>query len=236
MKIGVSTSVIRSDFRFLKYFLEKFEDLDFYELGFLSPLFVNNLFNLKKSFGIHAPFIFKMDFHPKLTCNDYHETFRKIRQSAFMAKYLSAKYLIVHYPDTLQLQDWKDNFKLLDELKGIIKIRIENTFGNKYFYAAKDYKFLCEELGLTMCIDIGHLLLDERINPFDFIEELSDFVEEFHVYYADDKTYKKCHHLPWSDNEKYINLLNFIKEFDVDIVIEATPDCKGLDRLLNFWR
>ncbi|ABR31437.1 xylose isomerase [Thermosipho melanesiensis] len=234
MRLGVSTSVIRSDLRFLGYFLKKFRSFDLFELGFLDPTFLNSINNIKKPYGIHAPFIFKLSSHPKFTSGDFEETFRKILKSALFARNLSAEYLIVHYPDTLQTKDWRSNFRLLEQLSNIIKVRVENTFGNSFFYKASDYRFLCKELNLGLCIDLGHLLIDDRLNPFEFIEQLADFIEEFHVYYANSKTYKTCHHMPWYEDKVYIDLLRLIKSFNVDIVIESTPECNGIEKLIDF--
>ncbi|MBZ4650778.1 sugar phosphate isomerase/epimerase [Thermosipho sp. (in: thermotogales)] len=235
-RLGVSTSVVKSDLRMIKYLTEKFKFSNLFEIGFIDPKYINNLNVIKgKSIGVHSPFIFKLKNHPKLTHSDYHFTFSKILRSAYFAKQIKSEYLIVHYPDALQNDDWNKNLFLLEELSSIIKIRIENTYGNKFFYSEKDYKNLCQDLNLKLCIDIGHLLLDERINPFKFIEFLEEYIEEFHIYYADKKIYKICHHKPWSENKYYIELLKLIMKLDADIVIESTPQCnKDLDKLLKF--
>lgn len=235
-RIGVSTSVIRSDFRLINYYIRKFNFANLFEFGFINPMYVHNIYVLKnKSIGVHSPFVFKLNGHPMLTRSNYFETYSKILKSAYFAKNIGAEYLIVHYPDTLQNEDWKGNEILLYELNKIIKIRLENTYGNKFFYSEVDYKRICGNLNLKLCVDIGHLMLDDRINPIKFIDTLSDYIEEFHIYFANKLTYNLCHHKPWENDKNYLDLLEYIKNFEADLVIETTPECgENLDKLLNF--
>jgi len=166
------------------------------------------------------------------------------KKCAELARKIGAEYMIIHFPNALQKENWLSVYREVErefsELAGVISVRVENVYGNDHFHSAEDYRTFLENTGCKMCVDIGHLLLDAEVygfSPIEFIEKLSDFVEEFHIYYADFETYKKCHHAPWGESKEFLEVLEFIKDFDADFVLEPTPECEeGLEKLFEYWR
>ncbi len=247
MRKGVSTSIIKSNIDLL----HKLPDADLYELGFFNAEDLDRIksfINQKNtSFGIHCPFVYRFPRHPHLTSMDNakrKKTMEIIEKCAILSKDLKAEYIVVHFPDSYQNENW---LMLLDYIKSflshinhIIPVRIENVYFNKYFHSYRDYLRFFEDTEFTFCVDIGHLLMDAeyfRFNPLEFIKKTKNFISEFHIYYADIRSYKKCHHKPWKEDENFLRILNFIKSFDCDMVIEPTPYCnEGLDKLLIYWR
>ncbi|MCD6551270.1 sugar phosphate isomerase/epimerase [Thermotoga sp.] len=246
MRKGVSTSIIRSN----TDLLETLPQADVYELGFFKMEDLERVlcFFAGKSFGVHAPFVYRYaDHHPNPTSLNEEkrkDTFSVNRKCAELSRKIGAEYMVVHFPNAVQKENWLSIYKELErefsKLVEIIEVRAENVHGNDHFHGAKDYRIFLENTGCTMCVDIGHLLLDAEIygvSPVKFIEELSDLIEEFHIYYADTETYKRCHHAPWGDSKNFFEILKFIKDIDADFVIEPTPECsEGLERLLEYWR
>ncbi|WP_448376569.1 sugar phosphate isomerase/epimerase family protein [Fervidobacterium sp.] len=247
---GISTSIIRADIEKLNFL----PDAELYEFTFFKPedieILKRFILERKKPFGVHLPFVFRYaQLHPHPTTLDdklRKDTYDVNIKSALFARELGAEYVLLHFPSAKQKESWRKNVGLveevishLDELNNILSVRIENVYMNDDFHSAFDYLYILKEIGCTMCVDVGHLLLDSEIyefNPVNFIEVLSDYISEFHIYYADMETYTKCHHAPWGDSEKFQELLRVIKDFNVDFVIEPSNDCpERLQQLMSFW-
>jgi len=247
---GISTSTIRAN-------ILKIEELPFAELYELTFFQKQDLDTLKeflekrgKPFGIHLPFVFRYAaVHPNPTSLDINlrnDTYAVNIESASFAKSFGAEYVVVHFPNAKQNEAWKDVYGIVMEslehfyeLNKIIETRLENVYMNDYFHSPDDYLFVLKETGCTMCLDIGHLLIDSEVYDFDpvyFIEKLADFITEFHIYYADLRTYEQCHHAPWGDSFNFRRVLDVIKEFDgVDFVAEPSNDCPNqLSKLIEF--
>lgn len=246
MRKGISTSIIKSNTKFL----DQLPKANLYELGFFESKDLETILEFfhGKSFGIHSPFVYRYaDHHPMPTSldkNSRENTFEVNKRCAELAKKIGAEYIVVHFPNTMQKENWifllkeaKNAFLALNE---IIEVRIENVYGNSCFHHAIDYLNFLRNTKCGMCIDIGHLLIDSEIygfSPLRFIEELSEQIVEFHIYYADLETYKHCHHAPWGESMVFHEVLKIIRDFDVDFVLEPTPDCvDGLERLFEYWR
>jgi len=245
LRKGVSTSIIRSD----PHLLTTLPDADLYELGFFKREDLGTILSFfkNKKFGVHAPFIYRYVYHPaptSLNIKERSDTFSINRKCAELSKKIGAEYMVVHFPNAFQKESWLPIYREVESefcnLSTLIPIRIENIYGNDHFHEAKDYKSFLENTNSTMCVDIGHLLIDSELygfSPVNFVELLSDKISEFHIYYADLETYKVCHHAPWGNSKRFREILNFIKDMNVDFVIEPTTECKnGLERLLKYWR
>ena len=246
MRRGVSTSLIRSSVELI----DMLPEAELYELGFFKPadleVVVDFLKRRARPFGVHAPFILSYDSHPSPTSLDPEKrgrTFSVNEICAHIARTLGAEYMVIHFPTAHQDEDWRilwnEVVAHVVKLSRIVRIRVENVYGNACFHSADDFRFFLTEAGVGMCVDIGHLLLDSEVygfDPINFIERLSEFIEEFHIYYADPISYIKCHHAPWGERKIFREILEFIRSFDVDFVLEATPECEGLDKLLSYWR
>jgi len=243
---GISTSVIRSRVSLI----EQLPEAQFYELGFFRREDLERIveFFSGKRIGVHAPFVFRYkNHHPAPTSLDEKErrdTYSVNRECALLARGIGAEYVVVHFPNAIQRENWLsvygeavEHFGTLNE---ILPVRVENVYGNDHFHTARDYASFLRDTGCTMCLDVGHLLIDSKVYGFSarkFVEELADLISEVHLYYADLQTYKRCHHAPWGDSEEFLDLLEFLKGFDVDFVIEATPECAdGLEKLFSYWR
>ncbi len=247
---GISTSTIRANI--LK--IHELPLMELYELTFFQKqdldILKEFLEKRGKSFGIHLPFVFRYaSVHPNPTSLDKNlrnDTYVVNIEGARFAKSFGAEYVVVHFPNAKQKEAWKDVYGIVMEslehfyeLNKIIETRIENVYMNDYFHSADDYLFVLKETGCTMCLDIGHLLIDSEVYNFDpvsFIEKLADLITEFHIYYADPRTYEECHHAPWGDSFNFNRVLDVIKEFDgVDFVAEPSNDCpKLLFKLMEF--
>lgn len=245
----VSTSLIRAN-------IDKLNELppsQSYELTFFKEHDLERLLNFLKdknaTFGLHAPFIYRyMEVHPFPTSLNKvlrEDTYQKNKTCALLGKNIGAEYIVIHFPNAKQSENWiknksvlKDAIAHITEINKMIPVRIENVYMNNYFYSAEDYISIAKETNTKLCIDIGHLLIDSEIynfNPIKFIDKCKDFIDEFHVYYADLEIYSQCHHAPWGHSEQFYALLHFIKDFECDFTIEASNDCKeGLDKLLNY--
>ena len=247
MRKGISTSWILSNSDLL-YDLPKAE---LYELGFFKskdlPKIREFLGKREASYGIHAPFIFSFDGHPALTSTIEKQRVKNMmimEKCASFSEKFGAEYMIVHFPNAEQKENWlyllPSVSDFLVNLNKKLNIRIENVYGNEYFHDSEDYLAFLRDVNLPLCLDIGHLLLDSQIFGFDpikFVNRISEYIAEVHIYYADSNVYKKCHHKPWGESEDFLNALNILRELDADFVIEATPQCPdGFDQLMNFWR
>jgi len=246
----ISTSLIRAN----KELIYTLPYAKHYELTFFKSEdieIIQRFLNERNStFGIHAPFIFRYkEIHPNPTSlNDElrDDTFKKNIECAHLAKNMGAQYIVIHYPNAMQKEDWRAEKKVVDsstkhltELREIIDIRIENVYFNDSFHSAEDFSWLLKESNATLCLDIGHLLLDSEQYEFDvvkFIDTLEEYISEVHIYYADIETYQKCHHAPWGDSKEFLRLLDRIRYLDCDFTIEASNDCKsGLEKLFEYW-
>lgn len=247
---GISTSTIRANIlRIDELPLAELYELTFFQKKDLDKL-KEFLEKRGKPFGIHLPFVFRYaSVHPNPTSLDRtlrNDTYTVNIKSARFAKSFGAEYVVAHFPNAKQKEAWKDVYDIVIEsleyfyeLNKIIETRLENVYMNDYFHSADDYLFVLKETGCTMCLDIGHLLIDSEIYAFDpvsFIEKLQDFITEFHIYYADLKTYEECHHAPWGDSLNFRRVLEVIKGFEnVDFVAEPSNDCPNLlSRLIKF--
>jgi len=246
LRKGVSTSIIRSR----PDLLETLPQADVYELGFFKMEDLERVLHFfsGRHFGVHAPFVYRyVDRHPNPTSLNEEkrwDTFSVNRRCADLSKKIGADYVVVHFPNAVQKENWLFIYEEVErefsELATLARVRVENVYGNDHFHSAKDYRIFLENTGCKMCVDVGHLLLDAEIyhlSPVKFIEELSDLIEEFHVYYADFETYRRCHDAPWGELKDFFEILEFIRGMDVDFVIEPTPECsEGLEKLLEYWR
>ncbi|PLV59484.1 sugar phosphate isomerase/epimerase [Thermotoga sp. KOL6] len=246
MRKGISTSIIKSNPKLLKFL----PDAELYELGFFTMEDLEKVlrFFAGKKFGVHAPFVYRYaKRHPNPTSlneKDRIDTFLVNKKCADLSKKIGSEYMVVHFPNALQQENWLYIYEEVEreffELSKMIEIRVENVYGNDYFHSAKDYKIFLGNTHCTMCVDIGHLILDAEMygfSPARFIDVLSDSISEFHIYYADFETYRKCHHAPWGDSRIFHEILEFIRGMDADFVIESTPECPdGLEMLLEYWR
>lgn len=245
----VSTSLIRANIDKLN----ELPDSQSYELTFFKEYDLERLLDFLKNkdatFGLHAPFVYRYaEIHPFPTSLNRmlrYDTYQKNISCALLGKNIGAEYIVVHFPSAKQSENWikdksvlKDAISHITEINQILPVRIENVYMNDYFYNPEDYISIAKETNTTLCIDIGHLLIDSEIynfNPIKFIDKCKDFIDEFHVYYADLEIYSQCHHAPWGDSKQFHDLLSFIKDFQCDFTIEASNDCKdGLDKLLNY--
>ena len=247
MRKGISTSWILSN----SDLLDTLPKAELYELGFFKskdlPKIREFLERRKASFGVHAPFIFSFDGHPALTSTferQKKKTMMIMEKCASFSKEFGAEYMIIHFPDVKQKEDWLHSLPnvsdFLINLNGKLNVRVENVYGNEYFHSANDYAAFLKDTNLPLCLDIGHLILDSQLFGFDpmkFIDKVYEYIIEMHLYFANLEAYKKCHHKPWGENENFLNILNALQELDADFVIEATPQCPdGFDQLMNFWR
>ncbi len=248
---GISTSFVRANVdklhtipHFERYELTFFRDNDL-------PALKEFLASRKASFGLHAPFVYRyVNHHPYPTSLDKElrrDTFYKNFQCLKFAESLGADYVVVHFPTALQKENWySDYFEIIDEFKTLkecakVQLRIENVYGNDFFYNCREYKDFLKKTELKMCLDIGHLLLDcnyYKFDPLEFIYFLKDFIVEFHIYYASFETYHTCHHKAWSTDFLFLEILDVIKDFDAEFVLEPSPECledfeKALEYLSN---
>uniref|UniRef100_A0A7C5VL77 Sugar phosphate isomerase/epimerase n=1 Tax=Fervidobacterium thailandense TaxID=1008305 RepID=A0A7C5VL77_9BACT len=246
----VSTSLIRAD-------VERLQTLpssEFYELTFFKPEHLEKVLTFLKSrnasFGVHCPFIYRyaaVHPHPTSLNKDFRkDTFEKNELCANLSKKIGAEYMVIHFPNAHQKECWKDYGEVLSEvldhigtLNEMIEVRLENVYGNDDFHKPEDYIWIARETGTTLCIDVGHLLLDHEIygvRPVDFILKCEQYISEVHLYYADTETYKRCHHAPWGDSKVFFQVLDVVKELNCDITLEAGPDCsEGLEHLFEFF-
>ncbi|ODN30519.1 sugar phosphate isomerase/epimerase family protein [Fervidobacterium thailandense] len=246
----VSTSLIRANAERL----ETLPQSEFYELTFFRPDDLEKVLNFLKArnarFGVHCPFIYRYAaVHPNPTSLDEtlrKDTFEKNELCAGLSRKIGAEYMVLHFPNAHQKESWKKDEKIISEvlehiatLNQLIEIRLENVYGNDDFHTPEDYIWLAKETGATLCIDVGHLLLDSEIygiRPVDFILKCEPYISEVHLYYADIETYRRCHHAPWGNSKGFFEVLDVVKELSCDITLEAGPDCsEGLDHLLEFF-
>lgn len=246
----VSTSLIRADVNRLA----ELPHAEHYELTFFKeadlPVVLDFLISKGATFGLHAPFIYRyVAKHPHPTTLDdslRRDTYEKNRKCALLAKRVGAEYVVVHFPTAKQFDDWRSRREILDEvvreyasLNEIVPVRLENVYMNRYLYQPEDYRFFVECTGTTLCLDIGHLLIDSEVFGFsalEFLEKCEDIVSEVHVYYADVTTYERCHHAPWGESSTFLQLLEVVRDLDCDVTIEAGPDCpEGLGKLMSFF-
>lgn len=246
----VSTSLIRANVKRL----QTLPCSEFYELTFFKPEDLEHVLAFLKSrnarFGVHCPFIYRyVAVHPHPTSLNRtlrKDTFEKNELCADLSKKIGAEYMVLHFPNAHQKERWKEHRKILSEvlehigkLNQMIEIRLENIYGNDDFHKPEDYVWIARETGTTLCIDVGHLLLDFEnygIRPVDFIRKCEQYISEVHLYYADTETYRRCHHAPWGDSKVFFEILDVVKELDCDITLEAGPDCsEGLERLFEFF-
>ncbi|AEH51435.1 sugar phosphate isomerase/epimerase family protein [Pseudothermotoga thermarum] len=247
MRKGLSTSIIRAD-------VGKIDQLPWfshYELTFFKQKDVEKVMRFlkerKASFGVHAPFVFRYcQVHPQPTSLNptlRHDTLKKNQKCIELAKSLGADYVILHFPSAKQSESWLDIYEdIVQEIACLktngIQIRIENVYCNDCFHTSNDYKDFLERTNLTICVDIGHLLIDSQIyglDPVEFVESLKPFISEFHIYYADLIEYEKCHHKAWKNEKKFLQLLEYIRDIDADFVLEPSPEClEGFENLLKY--
>ncbi len=237
MRKGLSTSIIRAN-------IEKIDQLPpvaHFELTFFDSEDIDELVNFlkhrKSTFGIHAPFVYRYaQIHPQPTSLDSsmrQDTLAKNLDCVKLARRLGAEYVVVHFPNACQRENWLCIYDtVVEELSKLnnseIQVRIENVYGNDFFHTAENFQQLLQETGLKMCVDIGHLLIDSQlygIDPIKFVEKLKAHIAEFHIYYADLVEYKRCHHKAWKDEKGFIDLLEYIREVDADFILEPSPEC-----------
>ncbi|MCX7654840.1 MAG: sugar phosphate isomerase/epimerase [Fervidobacterium sp.] len=245
----ISTSLIRAN-------IEKLNDLPSsknYELTFFKENDLSKILEFlhtkSATFGLHAPFIYRYkQTHPfpTSTIDELRkDTYEKNYNCAILAKNIGAEYVVIHFPNARQSENWIVQQKIVHEaveaisqLNQIIPVRIENIYMNDYFHSPEDYTWFTRQTNTTLCVDIGHLLIDSEIYNFDpvkFIDKCAEYISEFHLYYADLNVYNQCHHAPWGDSKDFLRTLDFIRNFKCDFTVEASNDCKeGLEKLLRY--
>ncbi|MGC9772253.1 TIM barrel protein [Fervidobacterium islandicum] len=246
----VSTSLIRANVSLLKTLPNSMH----YELTFFKkedlPVVLDFLNEKGATFGIHAPFVFRYQaVHPNptsLSTELRKETYEKNEQCCKLAKEIGAEYVVIHFPNAKQTENWLKDKNILKEaiehvrnLSNYCQVRIENVYYNEYFHNAKDYRWFLEQTGTTLCLDLGHLLLDSERYGFstvEFVDVVEEYISEVHLYYADSKVYEKCHHAPWGCSAEFKILLERIRSLNCDFTLEASNDCQeGLEKLIAFW-
>jgi len=247
---GVSTSLIRSN----EEHLHLLPMAGLYELTFFRARALEKVLTFLRernaSFGVHLPFVFRYSkVHPLPTSlfeSERLDTFEVNLFASLFSRQIGAEYVVVHFPTAQQREDWLEDRTILHEcvehlvkLNEILPVRIENVYMNDRFHNSQDYNWLCFETNAKLCVDVGHLLIDSQIYGFDpvrFIDNVSTHVAEFHIYYADWETYRRCHHAPWGESRDFLRVLDFLRDFDADFVIEPSNDCvEGLEKLLDYW-
>ncbi|MEN3041873.1 MAG: sugar phosphate isomerase/epimerase [Fervidobacterium sp.] len=245
----ISTSLIRAN-------IEKLNDLPVskhYELTFFKENDLSKILEFlhakNAAFGLHAPFIYRYkQVHPfpTSTIDELRkDTYEKNCNCAILGKNIGARYVVIHFPNAQQSENWIAEQKIVYEatevifrLNQIIPVRIENVYMNDYFHSPEDYTCFVKQTNTTLCIDIGHLLIDSEIynfDPVEFVDKCAEYISEFHLYYADLEIYNQCHHAPWGNSKNFLRLLDFIKDFECDFTVEASNDCNdGLDKLLSY--
>ena len=246
--LGVSGSTIMSDEKkfnqLFKYNLEHIEIGEF-KCFYTFKMFLDLLDNSLLTFGIHSPVIRGKSKYDIIEHVDFppDKAIKQIRKEARRAKFLGAKYLLVHFPFFADMYEGDTNAVIEENLDKLARIQQKNKIqivcepklgkGRSpmgIMYLDKFPVEIWRRYNMKICIDIGdYVMAAGEDKAMEYIKKWSEFIKVVHLHNVDyqdgDYFWKPVH--PNDETDGHHNMTPIIKYLasldNIYFVLEHTP-------------